>query len=429
MIKKYNDFILESKIPSLILEGEFSGSINFIERLRKISKTSKVAGELHRLFGFELEVDKDLSQNYIDVTDKDDTVTFISDQRVSRLPLDSSPYMSSSRSEIKVGRFARAILTDPEIKKQIGFTATFTDKDFEDFVNLYKAGNTQVKNEFKLVNSSKISRYYYEDTYAYQKGDLGNSCMKYESCQDYFGIYEENSDVCSLLVYLDSAGYVLGRALVWSVSKSPCSAKKFMDRIYTASDSDRYKFIEWANENDCMYKYKNSSDETEGLFFKYKGEIFLGEVVVNLKKVNFDEYPYVDTLRYLNKKDKTLSNVGSKKVKILNDTGGGWDHCWHCDESGVDEGECQVCDGGGTVNCKKCGGTGTHEDKKCKKCDGEGWRDCKECDGSGSVKIPCPECAGSYRSSLESGSFPSELKDLVKSELERMKLENSYRPK
>jgi len=48
---------------------------------------------------------------------------------------------------------------------------------------------------------------------------------------------------------------------------------------------------------------------------------------------------------------------------------------------------------------------------------------------SGSVKIPCPECAGSYRSSLESGSFPSELKDLVKSELERMKLENSYRPK
>jgi len=440
-MKNYSEFLFESKVLSLILEGEFTASPEFCKRLKWLSSANKVAAELSRIFNNAEEVEKDLSQNYIDVTDKDDVVSFLSDTRAGRLNFMESPYLATGRSEIKIGRFARSILSDQNIRKELSITADFMDKDYEEFVNYYKATNTKKDYKFEVVKGKQIAKYYDEENYASEKGDLGNSCMKYESCQDYFDIYTKNEDKCSLLVYLDTDNQVLGRALIWKLDKSPCDSKQFMDRIYTANDSDRLKFFEWANANNCLTKYKNNSDTDEGYFFKYKGQLLLGEVRVELKKIDFDEYPYVDTLRFLNKKEKYISNVASKGNLVLDNTDGDKSICYTCDGSGTDEESCDACFGSGDIECKKCEGTGKKDPeakkkdtKKCKKCEGKGLIDCQECKGKGYVKVPCSDCEGKYRSDLElmsniSKYSTSEVGSLVKSEIVRMKEEDSYRPK
>jgi len=241
MINKYVDFITESQIQELIIEGYLDASIEFLNRLKYIKDKNKVADSLYNLFSNEVFIDKDISQNYLDTTEKEDFITFLSDKRAEDID-DDSPYIISGRGEIKVGRFARAFLTLPEVKSELG-PLTFTDKDYEDFVNLYKSLSDKNENRFEIVRGKSIKKYYLEDIYAYgEKGQLGNSCMKYNSCQEYLNFYSKNKKSCNLLVYLNPNGELLGRALVWKLKKSPCDAKYFMDRIYTASDSDVLKF-------------------------------------------------------------------------------------------------------------------------------------------------------------------------------------------
>ncbi len=49
-MKNYSEFLFESKVLSLILEGEFTASTEFCKRLRWLSKSNKVAAELSRIF-------------------------------------------------------------------------------------------------------------------------------------------------------------------------------------------------------------------------------------------------------------------------------------------------------------------------------------------------------------------------------------------
>jgi hypothetical protein len=108
--------------------------------------------------------------------------------------------------------------------------------------------------------------------------------MRYESCEDFFGIYTENPDSCQLLVLLDGEE-LIGRALVWKLSKSPCKATYFMDRVYTATDSDVIKFNNYCDKEGWMRKYKNNCGNLDSYFFIYKGETVFGEVTVKLKEV------------------------------------------------------------------------------------------------------------------------------------------------
>jgi hypothetical protein len=427
MLTKYNDFILENQIINLLLEGTLDASLEFLERLKMISSKSDIAYLLYNKFSNGAEVDKDLSQNYIDVTETDDMISFLSDNKADKLPYEESEYLVKGRGEIKIGRFAKSLLNDKELIKDLQISKIFTDKEYEDFVNLYKSSNVKSENKFKLVEGKDIQKYYYKASYAYQKGQLGNSCMKHEECQDYFGIYVENPKTCELLVYLNSKGEVLGRALVWRVSKAPCDAKYFMDRIYTSSDSDIIKFKNYANEKGWMTKYKQSCDQTDSYFFEYKGELFLGEVKVKIRESSFDEYPFVDTLSYLN--DGYISNISSIGAEEMKDTDGHIGTCQNCNGDGVELVGCEECDGSGSNECEKCDGSGKKEDdsdKKCKKCDGDGIIECKECNGVGDIQGDCTECVGMYKISLKEISKyhkNKKLKDLADKELERIKSE------
>jgi hypothetical protein len=335
MVNNFNEFILESNVVSLILENDLNASPEFLSRLNKIKDKSKVAQILYVLFDEEYYIAKDLPQNWVDVTNEPEMVSFLSDQRARRTPMqwdeDNSKYYDApGRGSVGVGRFARLLLTHPDVIEDLESSSSIeipelSPQDYEEFVNLYKSEFIIVSNEFKLVSGDEIPYYYDFMNYAYpDKGQLGSSCMRYTPCQRYFGIYKENPEVCQLLVYVNQDNKVLGRAIVWKLEKKVdgCPAEYFMDRIYCSNDSDMLKFKNYAKEQGWVMKNKNNSDIVESLFFNYNGELFLSHVCVQLDKFDFRYYPFVDTMSFLHPSRGKLHNIKGKNTLELTSTGG-----------------------------------------------------------------------------------------------------------
>ena len=487
MLNKYNQFILEKKVYSLILENDLKASQDFLTKLDSIRKRSKIADLLFQAFDREEYVSKDLPQNWIDVTDKDDMITFISDVKADKW-LDENeddeqtPFNMKGRTDFKIGRFVRAFFTNKDIIEDCDFNEDeikFKDKEYEEFVNLYKSTNTKSNTRFELVGGDSIRNYYSEESHAFgERGQLGSSCMRYEQCQEYFGIYTENPKSVKLLVYLNEENKVLGRALVWKMSESPCNAEYFMDRIYTAKDSDIIKFQDYANKEGWLMKAFNSFDDHASVLLTYKNQPVVGKIVVKLKEVNFDYYPFMDTLSFLSQKSKIVSNVEFEKGMLTNwDSEGGNHTCSECDGEGKLEGKCQSCYLG-TTHCQDCGGNGERRCEDCRgsgfvvgstktcevckgegmvrkvvrrtrcqncngkgfnaevcdkcngnglitcvTCEGDGKVDCKICSGTGDYNGPCPDCVGKYKSVLQEiltlNRF-SKWKELVQKELDNL---------
>ena len=305
---------------------------------------------------------------------------------------------SKGRQEIFVGRGIRALLTSAGIQ--------FLDKDLEEFVNLYKATVDKMNDRFQYFESIKgeeIGHWYHYSNYKERSGTLGCSCMSNVN-PNYFDIYISNPDVCELVILKseDDASLIVGRALLWTLR----DGKKFMDRIYTIKDSEVSLFKGWAKENGWYSKFYNSSSDS-GLANAPDGmQVDLGTLVVDIKKGMYEAYPYLDTLKYFNPVDGTLSNVrGGKEVYVLEDTGGelyrceycngGVQNCHNCDGDG--SWECGNCDGEGSLDCDECKGEGHIEDSEgndtdCDSCGGSGKNTCRRCDGDG--RIECDECSG-----------------------------------
>lgn len=410
-LSKFDDFILESKAAILLLEGNLTASDRFLKRLLAI-RQNPIADTLYKAFSDEKVIDKDLAQNWVDITDKEDVVTFMPDRAASRLDNDKSKIFSAKgRNEIKVGRLARAILTE------LGQLPV--DKDIEVFVNTYKSANIDNSKKFELVSGPIIKKYYDGSSYVADKGTLGGSCMKGRDCQTYFKLYTKNPEYCQLLVYLDENGKVLGRALLWKLkskelydpnTQSPvdCPAEYFMDRVYVANDSDVIKFVNLAKERGYLYKYKMTYDNRDGMLFKFNDELIFGRIIVKLNRSTFRKYPFVDSLCF-NDGDSRISNVGFTKDDeedeegfIMNDTSGDSDECGECNGTGYDDDngtDCRICDGSGEIACGECKGSGNeicpkcyHGEIQCTKCNGSGDYDCPKCNGRG--EIDCKVCNG-----------------------------------
>lgn len=406
MIQRYKSFQTQQKFEELIilLEGQVEYSDKFREKLGIIKPKSKLA---EFLFDFEDEYfsdDKVLKNNYIDTTDKDDKVTFISqikfDQMQDKTNDDLDPYEVKGRTEIGVGRCVRSLA---ELGK-----FEFTDKELEEFVNLYKAKADTKGEKFKLVSGDKIKFWYNEENYYedWGSGSLSNSCMK-DVDSDYFDIYSD-SDCCQLLILTrkNESGdeLLIGRALIWKPAKMFTKEGKFtgaqyvMDRIYCMRDSDEQKFKNYADEKGWMYKVHNNSNNEKGMIFNLKGEIVKVKIVCYVDG-DCDEYPYMDTLKFLNDDKDELSNIGYEDGYMLEDTDGDCSRCIDCDGSG--KGDCDNCDGRESVECPDCEGNGSED---CSRCDGDGEIDCRECDGNGEkdcsicdgeCEIDCEWCNGS----------------------------------
>ena len=331
-LDSYGEFINESIFLEMINEGYMKASSDFIDRLRSIAKQDKIAKMLADGFEDQPYISGEQNQNYIDVTPEEDMVSFISDKKAQS---EDDPFKAKGRGTIKVGRLISAIAGNKNLSPYFFKSNQITPKDIETFVNLYKSSKVETTNQFKLVEGDDIAHWYQEKRYKPGNGQLNNSCMA-DVDEDYFDIYVKNPRVCKMLIYVNDEGQLLGRALVWKLDKTPLKGVRwFMDRIYTVRDSDMNRFKDYARKEGWLYKFRNSYDHEEGVLFYHGSTPVIGRAVVQLRKWDFDEFPFIDTLSFFNKKDGTLSNVGSKKALILTDT------------SGEDSGYCSYCDGSG----------------------------------------------------------------------------------
>ncbi len=239
----------------------------------------------------------------IDITDKNDTISFIQVNRILRaepeivkypdsdvyfLPrkitnVKSNEFWNRGRTEMSIGRWVRRVIFDLH-------KSSISDSEIEKFVNQYKSSfDDKDKNNFEIVKGDDIKKWYLSKNYESEKGQLGNSCMRYDRCQQYFDIYTKNPEVCSLLIMksTEDTDKIVGRALLWNLR----DGRKYQDRIYTINDSDKILFSQWADHNGYQ-KYDSSHIVKE----------------VQLGNHDYDKYPYMDTFVCYSPSHKLLTS-------------------------------------------------------------------------------------------------------------------------
>jgi 23S rRNA maturation mini-RNase III len=164
--------------------------------------------------------------------------------------------------------------------------------------------------------------YYHINSYAQERGTLGASCMKYDNCQDYLGIYTNNTNKVKMLVMLNEDGGLMGRALLWDFENY-----KIMDRIYTIADEEfAFQFKKWATDNGYLYKSEQNWYNTlnfENLSTP-KQELRLS---IKLDEFSFRRYPYVDTFKFFDEEAGVLKNYmdGNDFKTLCTSDGGKYD--------------------------------------------------------------------------------------------------------
>jgi hypothetical protein len=303
MLLKYLDFILESEK----VESSYYYSKKISSFLKDIVVSKKSGWEVAQ-FVLESEGSDKVKDDitFIDMTDSHDKVSFIQLNRVKRmydlqkkeiedegkilkttfeewiekvaLSEESMPW-KKQRTEIFIGRFVNRLSEKSKIPLE--------SSKIENFVNTYKSRFDSVKmgeQNFEEVKGKDIKKWYHKDNYDRISGELGNSCMRYEQCQDYFEIYIKNPEVCKLLILKNDEGdTIVGRALVWNLMNE----KTFMDRVYTIYNSDKNLFTDYANRRGWILEDDIGWSEMKKL-------------KVQLKEWEFEKYPYLDTFVVLN---------------------------------------------------------------------------------------------------------------------------------
>lgn len=227
-----------------------------------------------------------------------------------------------------------------------------TDKDFELFANKIKADGLMEDGTFDLVKGGDIRYWYHENQYAddSQTGTLGHSCMRDDTCQDFFGIYTDNPEVCQMLIMTNDDDELIGRALVWQTNEGT-----FMDRIY-GTDATQEAFKEYAQERGWMYRRWQSYDNLRNIM--RNGEEEYLNLRVDLRNAEHDYYPWLDTMMYLHLGEGFVANTSSWGYdETLQHTDGGpfntsMQECYECGDR-INDDETYSTDDG-TPYCYSC---------------------------------------------------------------------------
>ena len=286
-LNKYLDFISENTKSGKMM---IFYSDAFRELLTNIAMSDS-AGNVARIL-LQVEDNDDSKDTYtlIDKTDKNDMISYVQTSRFYREYPDvdleklsgkihnlikNSKFWTSGRTpQYGIGRWVRHIFNDVR-------QTPIKNEDLENFVNAYKSTYDKMNKgseKFELVKGEDIRYWYLEDRYEEVKGQLGNSCMRYQRCQKYLDIYVENPEVCSLLILKgDTPDKIIGRALIWTIHDGPgVAGRQFMDRVYMINDSDKLLFEAYAKEHNIFRSQT----------YTYK---------IKVKEGRYDYYPYMDT--------------------------------------------------------------------------------------------------------------------------------------
>lgn len=400
---KYQEFIIEQQ-QDLILESleefPFILSDRLYDLLDSIYKSGKECSEIARLFTLldSYNISK-LTISFLDLTNDNKSISFFNPEKGWKMKKDNKWSVSDFFKNVKtnntigVGKLTRKVieLYNKKYKKDL----KFSDKEIEDFVNTYKAYydyETNKKESLKLISGDEIVSCYLESNYNNNSGTLGNSCMRYEDCVDFFDLYTNNKNV-SLLILESPSGLVAARALIWTLK----DGSKFMDRIYTNVTSDEKLFIKWAEENNCSYKYKQ--DSQTGPICVAKNDFNPSECKMEVQAFptdfnnrDYHKFPFMDTFRYYYWQSGILSNYlkydGAHFVELLSTDG--WCNCDLCNTEGLIA--CEFCDGNVEIDCVDCKGFGKIDGKICDTCGGSGQVECDKCEQTGDME--CTSCGG-----------------------------------
>jgi hypothetical protein len=257
--------------------------------------------------------------NFISISDSDTSkISYLTTSRIEQIKNDPDVdyWTSKKRFHCKPGAFVSKIFND------------ISQKDVENFSTLFRAYSNKKEFEFKIVSGDEIRKYYYHEMHSSSGGSLGNSCMKYNRCQNYFDVYVNNPQVKLLIMTAPLSDLIVGRALLWSIDST-----NIMDRIYTVQDEDYLPhFKKWAKDNGYLYKKYQNWGSTS-LFESELGTIEV-QIDIQLNSWNFNKYPYLDTFKWLDLKTGKLSNYkpdhftnNTDRFLLLSNPDGEWYDC------------------------------------------------------------------------------------------------------
>lgn len=239
---------------------------------------------------------------------------------------------SPTRGNVKIGKFVNKILKGK-------YPEALIDK----FVTYIKSKSVKKENwNISLVKGDDIIKYYDSSNYVDRRGSLGHSCMSDKLGRDdvtvrtphgtsttygvkgvsnIFDIYTKNPESCSLLIMTNEEGKLGARALVWDAKVTFCRDHKgdvsqlgdikFLDRIYTIDDWMVNKMTRWAQDNGMGYRYYQGLHDDGTI--SYKDVKYKSEMEVNVKKIHYSAFPYLDTFNRYDVKNGKLYNYKPSK--------------------------------------------------------------------------------------------------------------------
>lgn len=437
ILSKYENFILENKLYDLILEE----NVCYMDRFTNIlsGMKSQIAKDLIELIGKDL----DITTNYIDITDKDDMVSFYTPSKtktkikyriinngntystfselfkfagldISSVPLlpngtigevikiftredyDRIPsgisiaYFKSDSGEISFISI-QGLEEIPIGKKQesrVGRIATkllqsigrkIQSKELEDFVNEFKSRIEILKNKMNLFKLVEGDEIAY--WYLESNYDKTKQGTLHTSCMRY--------DKCQKYLNIYTKNTDVCKLLIFR-SESNDSLITGRALVWTLSDKSTFMDrIYYSKDSDVDifieyaikngWHYKSSQNSSEITSIKLGTEVIKKELTVSIKYSTFDHYPYMDTLKYIDENGCLLSNDSSINHNMYLES----------TEGGRPGEDCDSCGGSQEVDCYECSGDGEFE---CDECGGSGEVDCPNCRGM--EDIECGDCEG-----------------------------------
>lgn len=186
---------------------------------------------------------------------------------------------TGNKNAIKIGKFIKKVLP------------TTTDIQIEDFVNELKAVQDNLKEKIEMVSGDEIAKWYKSEN-CHSGGSLSNSCMK---DRNFFDIYTQNPESVNLLI-MKSGDKIVARALVWKLKTvSPqLGFTYYMDRVYTVRDHQEKVMMAFAEKQGWAYRTPGTSNWNKSLFYQGKKHQDV-KMSVQIKKLKYETYPYMDT--------------------------------------------------------------------------------------------------------------------------------------
>jgi hypothetical protein len=301
----------------------------FWEIVHSLSETHPNNSVVSALFRYDVNRDK---IDYIDIMeDKGEMMmSFLpTNRKDSELGVEN-PYESTLRQAGRLGKVIQKIFNEP-----------CPDKDVKEFVESVYLFCKENKYELNEVTGKDLPFFFLQENCVKSaNSELAKSCMRYEKCSKWFGIYENNPNLSMIAVTRGEK--VVARALLWKEIyqhklgkrheftqipvgvEIPKTGLRVLDRIYGANSRAKAQIQAWAKENtDLMLQRPKHSTS---FIVSKSGKNVILPLAQAYDDYKYYAYPYIDTFRYYDVNKKEFNNHGyeMKDAILFDSTEGGF---------------------------------------------------------------------------------------------------------